>query len=253
MVLYTCYMNKQGLNDQISKFRIRTAGATNLLKLTTECKLNEQVPIHFDVLYLTIPSDQAYAEAKATKAETILNRKRKTNNQTNIRIQCIIIIHHLSTRPQHWTRSTKAPIPSDPGKLLIIPIFLHILAHLLLYKKHSKLAILNQELKKNWHDWVQNPPWGEWVGATGWHVAEGDEAGLDGVGVAGEHGERLAAVAEELLEGDGAERHRLEPRQVGARRLRPPFQPLQEPPRRRLCITGSHTAPTPREHRIPKP
>lgn len=58
---------------------------------------------------------------------------------------------------------------------------------------------------------------------------------LDGVGVAGEDVERLAAVAEELLDGDGAEGHGLEARQVGARRLHPPVQPLQERVRRRLC------------------
>jgi hypothetical protein len=54
------------------------------------------------------------------------------------------------------------------------------------------------------------------------HVAEGGEAGLDGVGVALVHLELLDAVNEELREGDGAEGHGLEVLQVGGRRLHPP-------------------------------
>jgi hypothetical protein len=42
-------------------------------------------------------------------------------------------------------------------------------------------------------------------------------------------------VAEELLDGDGAEGHGLEARQVGARRLHPPVQPLKERGRRGVC------------------
>jgi hypothetical protein len=67
------------------------------------------------------------------------------------------------------------------------------------------------------------------------HVAEGGEAGLDGVGVALVDLERLAAVAEELGEGDGAEGHGLEVLQVGGRRLRHEAQLPQEGARWRVC------------------
>ena len=52
--------------------------------------------------------------------------------------------------------------------------------------------------------------------------------GLEGAGVARVDVERLAAVAEELLEGDGAEGDGLDVLQVGGRRLRPVLQLLQE-------------------------
>lgn len=67
------------------------------------------------------------------------------------------------------------------------------------------------------------------------HVAEGGEADLDVVEVALVDLERLAAVAEELREGDGAERHGLEVLQVGGRRLRHEVQLPQEGGRRRVC------------------
>jgi hypothetical protein len=47
--------------------------------------------------------------------------------------------------------------------------------------------------------------------------------------------ERLAAVAEELCEGDGAERHGVEVLQVGGRRLRHQVQLPQKGGRRRVC------------------
>jgi hypothetical protein len=65
--------------------------------------------------------------------------------------------------------------------------------------------------------------------------SEGGVAGLDGVGVALVVLERLAAVAEELCEGDGAERHGVEVLQVGGRRLRHQVQLPQKGGPRRVC------------------
>jgi len=59
--------------------------------------------------------------------------------------------------------------------------------------------------------------------------------GLEGVGVARVDVERLAPVAEELLEGDGAEGDGLDVLQVGGRRLRPVLQLLQEGGPRHIC------------------
>jgi hypothetical protein len=58
---------------------------------------------------------------------------------------------------------------------------------------------------------------------------------LEGVGVARVDFERLAAVAEELLEGDGVEGDGLDVLQVGGRRLHPVLQLLQERGPRHLC------------------
>jgi hypothetical protein len=135
------------------------------------------------------------------------------------RIQCVLAVEPPPSGPEHRARATAA------ADLNLRCILLRI--HLRLWhcarQRHSLLLHRMDETTQALRV------------VTRGHVAEGGEAGLDGVGLTLVDFERLAAVAEELREGDGAERHGLEVLQVGGRRLRHEVQLPQEGARRRVC------------------